>query len=88
MTAVQNLKPIAKELDLTMAQLAVSWVLQNKNVASAIVGASKPEQITEAAKASGVKLSTDIMSAIDRALAGVIATDPRLTVSPEDRPVW
>lgn len=88
LSAVQNLKPIAQDAGLTMAQLAVAWVLQNKNVASAIVGASKPEQITEAAKASGVKLSADIMAAIDQALSGVIATDPRLTVSPDDRPEW
>lgn len=88
LSAVQNLKPIAQQVNLTMAQLAVAWVLQNKNVASAIVGASKPEQITEAAKASGVKLPAEVMSAIDKALAGVVATDPRLTVSPDDRPVW
>ena len=86
--AVQNLKPIAADLNLTMAQLAVAWVLQNQNVASAIVGASKPEQVIEAAKASGVKLSSEVMAAIDQALHGVIATDPRLTVSPDDRPVW
>lgn len=86
--AVQKLKPIAADAGLTMAQLAVAWVLQNHNVASAIVGASKPEQITEAAKASGVKLSSQTMSAIDTALNGVIFTDPRLTVSPDDRPSW
>ena len=88
LTAVQKLKPIADDCGLTMAQLAISWVLQNDNVASAIVGASKPEQITEAAKASGVKLSADVLAGIDAALAGVIATDPRLTGSPDDRPVW
>jgi aryl-alcohol dehydrogenase-like predicted oxidoreductase len=71
-----------------MAQLAVAWVLQNENVASAIVGASKPAQITEAAKASGVKLTGDVMKAIDKALGDVVATDPKLTVSPDDRPVW
>lgn len=86
--AVQKLKPIAQEANLTMAQLAVAWVLQNKNVASAIVGASRPQQVSEAAKASGVKLTSDILAAIDTALDGVIFTDPRLTVSPEDRPVW
>jgi aryl-alcohol dehydrogenase-like predicted oxidoreductase len=86
--AVQKLKPIAADAGLTMAQLAVAWVLQNQNVASAIVGASKPEQIAEAAKASGVKLSSQTMSAIDTALNGVIFTDPRLTVSPDDRPSW
>ncbi len=88
LAAVQNLKPIATDCGLTMAQLAVAWVLQNDNVASAIVGASKPAQITEAAKASGVKLSSDVMKAIDKALGDVVATDPKLTVSPDDRPVW
>lgn len=88
LTAVQKLKPIASDSGLTMAQLAVAWVLQNDNVSSAIVGASKPEQITEAAKASGVKLSADILAAIDEALIDVIARDPRLTVSPDDRPSW
>ncbi len=88
LTAVQNLKPIAHDAGLTMAQLAVAWVLQNDNVASAIVGASKPEQITEAAKASGIKLSADILAAIDDALSDVISRDPRLTVSPDDRPKW
>jgi aryl-alcohol dehydrogenase-like predicted oxidoreductase len=88
LAAVQNLKPIAADCGLTMAQLAVAWVLQNENVASAIVGASKPAQITEAAKASGVKLTGDVMKAIDKALGDVVATDPKLTVSPDDRPVW
>lgn len=88
LTAVQKLKPIAQDCGLTMAQLAVAWVLQNDNVASAIVGASKPEQVTEAVKASGVKLPQDAMKAIDQALKGVVSTDPALTVSPEDRPVW
>lgn len=88
LTAVQKLKPIASDAGLTMAQLAVAWVLQNDNVSSAIVGASKPEQITEAAKASGVKLSADILAAIDAALGDVVARDPRLTVSPDDRPSW
>lgn len=86
LNAVANLKPIAADAGLTMAQLAVAWVLQNDNVASAIVGASRPEQITEAAKASGIKLDVEIMTAIDRVLADVIETDPRLTVSPDQRP--
>ena len=56
LTRVQDLAPIAKELDLTMAQLAVAWVLQNDNVAAAIIGASRPEQVAENVKASGVEI--------------------------------
>ena len=53
---VQDLKPVADEAGLTMAQLAVAWVLQNDNVAAAIIGASRPEQVGENVKAAGVKL--------------------------------
>jgi aryl-alcohol dehydrogenase-like predicted oxidoreductase len=84
--AVQELRPIADQAGLTMAQLAVAWVLQNDNVSSAIIGASRPEQVTEAAAASGVKLDLEVMSAIEKVLANVVSDDPRLTVSPEGRP--
>ncbi len=53
---VQQLKPIADEAGLTMAQLAVAWTLQNPNVSAAIVGASRPEQVTDNARAAGVRL--------------------------------
>ena len=53
LTAVQGLLPIAEELGLTPAQLAVAWVLSNDNVAGAIIGASRPEQVTENVKAAG-----------------------------------
>ena len=85
LSAVQELIPIAKKVDLTPAQLAIAWVLQNPNVSSAIIGASKPSQIKENAKPSGVKLDKSIMAEIDAALAGVITTDPALTVSPTPR---
>ena len=85
LSAVQKLIPIAKKVDLTPAQLAVAWVLQNPNVSSAIIGASKPSQIKENAKASGVKLDKSIMAEIDAVLAGLITTDPALTVSPTPR---
>ena len=85
LSAVQKLIPIAKKIDLTPAQLAVAWVLQNPNVSSAIIGASKPSQIKENAKASGVKLDKSIMAEIDAVLAGLITTDPALTVSPTPR---
>ncbi len=70
--AVQLLEPIAEQAGLTMAQLALGWVLRQQNVASAIVGASRPEQVRANASASGVKLSADTLEAIDDALAEVI----------------
>jgi aryl-alcohol dehydrogenase-like predicted oxidoreductase len=79
---VQKLEPLASEAGLTLAQLAVAWVLQNPNVASAIIGASRPEQVHENVKAAGVKLDADLMSAIDTALEGVVETDPALTRAP------
>jgi aryl-alcohol dehydrogenase-like predicted oxidoreductase len=86
LSAVQNLKPIAEQEGLTMAQLAVAWVLQNPNVSSAIIGASKPSQIKENVKASGVKLSSETMKAIDKALGNLPERDPAKTVSPQPRP--
>src|SRR5690606_27459671 len=65
---VQDLKPIASDLGLSMAQLAVAWVLQNPNVSSAIIGASRPEQVRDNVKASGVRLSDDVMRAIDEVI--------------------
>jgi aryl-alcohol dehydrogenase-like predicted oxidoreductase len=70
--AVQLLEPIAEQAGLTMAQMALAWVLRQQNVASAIVGASRPEQVRANASASGVKLSADALEAIDDALAKVI----------------
>ncbi|HEY4453985.1 MAG TPA: aldo/keto reductase family protein [Pseudonocardiaceae bacterium] len=78
---VQQLRPIAEQVGVTMAQLAVAWVLHNPNVASAIVGASRPEQVTEAAKAAGVKLSDDVAEAIDEVLGDVVDRDPSHTLS-------
>ncbi|RZS38870.1 aryl-alcohol dehydrogenase-like predicted oxidoreductase [Herbihabitans rhizosphaerae] len=82
LTKVQLLKPLAEEAGLSMAQLAVAWVLQNPNVASAIIGASRPEQVAENVKASGVKLEQELLDKIDAALDGVIEYDPRHTKSP------
>jgi aryl-alcohol dehydrogenase-like predicted oxidoreductase len=84
--AVQQLKPIAESVDLSMAQLAVAWVLQNPNVAAAIIGASRPEQVAENVKAAGVKLPEDVMKAIDEALGSHVERDPARTVSPANRP--
>ncbi|GAA5073944.1 voltage-dependent potassium channel beta subunit [Thermocatellispora tengchongensis] len=85
---VQDLKPVAADLGLTMAQLAVAWVLQNPNVSSAIVGASRPEQVRDNVKASGVRLDDDVMRRIDEILDGVVERDPAHTarVSPPKRP--
>jgi aryl-alcohol dehydrogenase-like predicted oxidoreductase len=86
LTAVQELEPIAADLGLSMAQLAIAWVLQNPNVASAIIGASRPEQVADNVRASGVKLPADSLSRIDAAVGGVAESDPAKTVSPEKRP--
>ncbi len=85
---VQNLKPIAAELDLTMAQLAVAWVLQNDNVSAAIIGASRPEQITENVKASGVTIPAELMTRIDEVLGDAVERDPAKTLEgmPKQRP--
>jgi aryl-alcohol dehydrogenase-like predicted oxidoreductase len=69
--AVQRLKPVAEEAGLTMAQLALAWVLRQPNVASAIVGASRPEQVHANASASGVTFTPDVLAAIDEALGDV-----------------
>jgi aryl-alcohol dehydrogenase-like predicted oxidoreductase len=78
LAAVQRLEPIAEQAGLTMAQMAVAWVLRQANVASAIVGASRPEQVHDNAAASGVKLSGDTLAAIDAALKDVAVTEPTL----------
>lgn len=84
---VQGLAPVAADLGLTMAELALAWVLQNDNVAAAIMGASRPEQITSNVKASGVVLPPDVLARIDEVLGDAVVTDPRLTAerSPRER---
>ncbi|MGS2640614.1 aldo/keto reductase family protein [Streptosporangium sp. LJ11] len=86
LTRVQQLEPVAADLGLTMAQLAVAWVLQNPNVSSAIVGASRPEQVRDNVKASGVKLESEVLKKIDDILGPIVERDPAKTVSPERRP--
>ncbi|WP_188192932.1 aldo/keto reductase family protein [Nonomuraea sp. SYSU D8015] len=86
LTRVQELKPIAADLGLSMAQLAIAWVLQNPNVSSAIVGASRPEQVRDNVKASGVKLEADVLRRIDDVLGPVVERDPAKTMSPRTRP--
>jgi aryl-alcohol dehydrogenase-like predicted oxidoreductase len=82
LTRVQQLAPIAADCGLSMAQLAVAWVLQNDNVASAIVGASRPEQVEDNVKASGVRLETDVLKKIDDVLGDIVVRDPAQTKSP------
>jgi len=86
LTAVAALKPLAEQAGLSPAQLAVAWVLQNSNVSAAIIGASRPEQVKDNVKASGVRLEPDLMKAIDAALDPVVERDPAKTESPARRP--
>lgn len=85
LSGVQQLKPIAAEAGLTMAQLSIAWVLQNKNVASAIMGASRPEQIAGNVAAAGVKLDAAIMDKIDDVIGSLAERDPAQTKSPASR---
>ena len=86
LSAVAELRPLADQAGLSMAQLAVAWVLQNQNVSAAIIGASRPEQVRDNAVASGKKLDADLMKAIDAALDPVAERDPAKTQSPPRRP--
>jgi aryl-alcohol dehydrogenase-like predicted oxidoreductase len=86
---VQRLRPVAAELGLTMAQLAVAWVLQNPAVASAIIGASRPEQVVENAAACDVTLPAEALQRIDSLLGDAIVTDPAriARATPRRRPI-
>jgi len=87
LTCVQELAPLARAEGLTVAQLALAWVLQNDNVATAIAGASRPEQVAGNAAAAGRKLSPDTMAGIDFALSSVIQGDSAMVgaTSPRQR---
>jgi aryl-alcohol dehydrogenase-like predicted oxidoreductase len=87
LTRVQELRPLAEEVGLSMAALAVAWVLQNDNVATAIIGASRPEQVNDNASAAGVRLPDDLLKRIDKILDPVIERDPAKTLesSPKER---
>jgi aryl-alcohol dehydrogenase-like predicted oxidoreductase len=84
---VQDLQPVADELNLSLAQLAVAWVLQNENVATAIIGASRPEQVHENVAAAGVTIPDELMQRIDEVLGDTVERDPRRTEdsSPKQR---
>ncbi|MFJ8849084.1 aldo/keto reductase family protein [Streptomyces sp. NPDC102437] len=76
---VQRLRPLADSAGLSLAQLAVAWVLQNSNVSAAIIGASRPEQVAENAAAAGVTLDAELLKGIDDILDPVAERDPGLT---------
>jgi aryl-alcohol dehydrogenase-like predicted oxidoreductase len=77
-SAVQDLLPVAEDAGLTLVELALAWVLRRGELASAIIGASRPAQVHQDAKASGIKLSDDVLAAIDAAVAGVAVKKPTL----------
>jgi aryl-alcohol dehydrogenase-like predicted oxidoreductase len=76
--AVQRLVPIAEGAGLSMAEMGLAWVLREPDVASAIIGASRPAQVHANARASGVTLSQDVLDSIDETLHGLVVTGPRL----------
>jgi aryl-alcohol dehydrogenase-like predicted oxidoreductase len=83
---VQRLRPLADDAGLSLAQLAVAWTLANDNVAAAIIGASRPEQVSENVKAAGVGLDADLLKQVDEVLGDAIERDPAETRSPRRRP--
>jgi aryl-alcohol dehydrogenase-like predicted oxidoreductase len=74
--AVDRLRPVAEDAGLTMVELALAWVLRRPELASAIIGASRPEQVHANVKASGIELSPDTLAAIDEALGDAPVRDP------------
>ncbi|RQX13449.1 aldo/keto reductase family protein [Micromonospora arida] len=89
LSRVRQLRPIAEAAGCTMAQLAVAWVLRQPTVAGAIVGASRPEQLAETAKAATVRLDDELMAEIDAVLDEVVERDPAKTARPNDvMPAW
>ena len=86
LNAVQQLKPIAAQANITLAQLAIAWTLNRPGISAAIIGASRPEQVSENVVAAGVTLAPEIIDAIDAALGSIVVTDSALTSSPNPRP--
>ena len=86
LTAVQQLRPLADDLGLSMAQLALAWVLANDNVSTAIIGATRAEQVRDNIRASGVRLPPEVMARIDDVLGDTAERDPGKTRSPNPRP--
>ena len=86
LSRVQQLRPVAEQAGLSLAQLGIAWTLQNPGVSAAIVGATRPEQVRENVRAAGVRLGQDVMRRIDDVLGPEIVTDPAMTASPRSRP--
>jgi aryl-alcohol dehydrogenase-like predicted oxidoreductase len=86
LTAVQQLRPLAEQAGLSLAQLAVAWTLQNSNVSAAIIGATRPEQVRENAAAAGVRLDAPLLARIDEILGDLVVRDPSRSASPPKRP--
>jgi aryl-alcohol dehydrogenase-like predicted oxidoreductase len=79
LTAVQQLTPLAADAGLSLAQLALAWVLQNDNVSSAIIGATRPEQVKDNVGAVGVRLDDEVLKRIDEILTGFVIDDPKFS---------
>jgi aryl-alcohol dehydrogenase-like predicted oxidoreductase len=86
LSRVQELRSVADEAGLSLAQLAIAWTLQNPNVSAAIVGATRPDQVRDNVGASGVTLDDGLRRRIDDILGPEIVTDPARTASPASRP--
>ena len=86
LTRAQQIQPLAAEAGLSPAQLAVAWVLHNPNVSSAIIGASRAEQVRDNVQASGVRLEPELLRRIDEILDPVVERDPAQNASPASRP--
>jgi aryl-alcohol dehydrogenase-like predicted oxidoreductase len=86
LTPVQEYAALCRDAGYTPASVALAWVLQNENVSSAIVGASRPEQIDENVKALEIDLEPDFVEAIEKVLAPTTLFDPAFTISPAERP--
>jgi len=86
LTRVQQLKPIADDVGLSLATMSLAWVLQNPNVSAAIIGASRPEQVTANVAAAGVHLDAEILKRIDEVLDPIVERDPGQTQQVLKRP--
>jgi aryl-alcohol dehydrogenase-like predicted oxidoreductase len=86
LSRVQRLQPLANDAGLSMATMSLAWVLQNPNVASAIIGASRPEQVRENAQASGITLDADLLARIDEVLDPIVQRDPARSAQIAHRP--
>jgi aryl-alcohol dehydrogenase-like predicted oxidoreductase len=86
LTRVQELRSVADEAGLSLAQLAIAWTLQNPSVSAAIVGATRPDQVRDNVGAAGVRLDDALRRRIDDILGPEIVTDPARTASPARRP--